>query len=444
MLSKIQMRKMKNGIKIIYYPKLDNNVTSTSVMCKVGSKDESKPCRGLSHFLEHMLFKKTENRRGSNEISDNLDYLGASFNAYTDKNMTSFIIKTNSEQAQESFDIISDMICNSLIDTEDVKMEKKIVIEENNMSKDNPNTFLLDKLFEIIFKNHPLGHNIGGYNKLIEKYKRDHVFDFYKKYYNSSNIIISVCSNLPFNSILNMLAKTHFVNLTPIIIQEIDTTQFSTQNGTIVQCYVKKMEQINLMIGFPVCGMKNKDKFALSVIEKILGGGLSSRLYTDLRIKNGLSYSISVNNLFYNNHGCFYISTGFDKNRLITKFEKKGKKKGKNKKIIGGLNLIIDNLKKIKNNLVSDKELNKAKNILINSILFEKEDSLEIADFLGKQILFKFKPIEDYDFIINKIKQVTKENILQIAKKYLNFKKMTIMTLGKNYLKEMNEFVKTM
>ena len=252
------------------------------------------------------------------------------------------------------------------------------------MTKDNPRTFLLDKLFENIFKNHPLGHNIGGYNKLIEKYERDHVFDFYKKYYNASNIVISVCSNLPFNNILNMLSKTHFVNLAPKIIQEIDTTHLSRQNGTIVQCYVKKMEQINLLIGFPVCGMKNEDKFVLSIIEMVLGGGLSSRLYTDLRIKNGLSYSISVNNLFYNNYGCFYISTGFDKDRLITKFVKKGKDQ---KKIIGGLNLIIDNLKKIKNSLVSDKELNKAKNILINNILFDKEDSLEIADF-GKTNTF--------------------------------------------------------
>ena len=174
------------------------------------------------------------------------------------------------------------------------------------MSKDNPRDFLMEELFQMVFRNHALAHNIGGDNETVQKYKRKEIYDYYKKFYCANNLVISICSDLDFDTIQGMIQNPTFQGYKPKLC--VTLTKMCPHNPTIVYDVMKKMlEQVHLVMGFPICGITHPDNFALTILSTILGGGLSSRLYTDLRIKNGLSYNITVSSIFYVKNGCFCV-----------------------------------------------------------------------------------------------------------------------------------------
>ena len=192
---------LKNGIKVIYLPKNDNNISCISVFVGVGSINEPEHLKGASHFLEHILFKGTVERPNPTQISKELDSIGAYFNAYTDKDLTSFIIKLDSKFLEKGLSILSDMLLNSIFDETNFELEKRVVVEEINKSKDNPEQQLIEDLYKILFKGHPLENSIGAEEKYILNYTRNDIIDYYKKYYVSNNICISISSNLDLESI---------------------------------------------------------------------------------------------------------------------------------------------------------------------------------------------------------------------------------------------------
>ena len=313
-----QIKKLKNNIKIIYNSNT-HNITTLSVFVKVGSKDETANDKGLSHFLEHMLFKGTIKRSNTKIISSELDEVGAYFNAYTDKNLTCFIIKLNSDYVNKAINILSDILLNSTFLSKNVEKEINVVIEELNKDKDNNIRVLIENIYKLLFHNNSLSYPTGGYNQDITKFNTNNVKVFWKKYYNSNNMVISVSSNLSFNNIFNKIKNSEFNNFQIGVENKCKSQNLKIGNKPKYNIISKNLEQVHLAIGFKVCNMFNKDKYVLLLIKIILAGNMSSRLFTQLRENNGLSYNIDIDLSHYETTGGFIIYTSLDKNSLIIK-----------------------------------------------------------------------------------------------------------------------------
>jgi len=449
--NEIKQFKLENNIDVNYYQKLDNNITSISIFFNVGSINEDENEKGMSHFLEHILFKGTKKRKDPKSISKELDAVGAYFNAYTDKDCTCYIVKLNTDHIELALDILSDMLNNSIFEQNNFDQEKNVVVEEITRDKDNTERQVLENAFETVFDGHNLQYSIGAEEKDIRSFTRNNVMNYWKKYYTSDNMIISIVSNKDIEIIKTLLNNyfKQFTNSNKYNITE-------KKNKLILQetprYYIEKkndLEQVHLVLGFPICNRYNEDRFALDMINVILAGNMSSRLFLSLREKNGLSYTVSNHIGYYKDTGGFFICTSFDKDSLILKnikdidsnlsyeklydniFKKDNKKFGP-----GGLPIILEELKDIKENPISNNELNKIKGFIKGSLSLQSEDSHNIAEYFGRQLIANQSPILSYKDLLNIYENISIETIQKTSKKYFDFNKLNISIISDHYEKE--------
>lgn len=436
---------LNNGIKVVYLPRKDNNITCISVFCRVGSVDEPYQLQGVSHFLEHMLFKGTNKRPNPKDIAGELDEVGAYFNAYTDKNVTSYIVKLNSDYTKRGIDILSDMIVNSKIRAKDMITEKRVVVEEINKSKDNPSEHIEELFYQQLFGSNPLGHSIGGDEEKILAYPPSKVKEYYKKYYSSNNIVISISSNLKFNKIRNLIKQSYFSKLSSKNFEHHYPT-LRKQVSPKIFVEHKDLEQVHLKVGFPVCNMYHKDKYVLDLIKIILAGNMSSRLFLEMREKHGLSYSVSVDYYSYESAGQFSIQTSFDKQSLFIKEQANpgsvsNIKNSQLKNTPGGLTIILNNLMKLCRELVSQDELDKVRGFIKGHLVIEKEDSHSLTDYFGRQVVQDYATITNFGDLIEKYSKITPKNIKQVSKKYFDMKKVNITLIGEYSEENIKNFI---
>jgi predicted Zn-dependent peptidase len=445
---KYNIETLSNGIKLIYIPRKDNNISNISVFCKVGSIDENEITYGMSHYLEHMLFKGTNKRPTSKNISSELDQVGAYFNAYTDKELTCYIVKVNSDFIENSIDILGDILLNSKIDEKEINMEKEVVIEEINKGKDEPSRKVIENAYEIIFKSNPLSHSIGSEPENISNYKRQDVYDYYKRHYVSNNIIISIASNISLNKLIKYINNSDFINLKPNLNALHSPKPLFLQDKPRYYVEQKKLEQLHLAIGFPCESTYTEDRYTLDLIKIILAGNMSSRLFIDLRENNGLSYNVSMDVCYHEMCGCILIQTSLNKDSLFIKNQSTYKNKneleikfGEDDFSPGGLPIILENLKYLKNNLISKEELDKAKGYIKGSFILGLEDTLSISDYFGKQIVFEHSPIQNFGYLLEKYSEITPSKIIEISNKYFDFNKLNISIIGQYSENDVEEFI---
>lgn len=440
---------LDNGVNIMYIPNPNAKVTSFQVFCRVGSIYESKEIQGTSHYLEHMVFKGTDKRPTAKEISSELDSVGAYFNAYTDKNVTCYIVKVSSDNISKGMDIISDMLKNSKFRAEDFEKEKNIVVEEVNKGRDQPTNLIIEKLYEIVFEGHQLGHSVGGYEDIIRTYNLETVKAYFDKYYVPNNMTIAISTNIPKGEIIEQLGN-YFSNYTKDDSFALPTIAPHQINTVPRYIFTKKdLQQVHLAIGFPTINMFHKDRYVLDIIKIILAGNMSSRLFLAMREDAGLSYTVYVSNAYYEDTGCCYIYTGFDKKALFCRnmdslSSNSDTEKLSNDILPGGLPILLDNLYKLKTEAVSEKELSEARGYLKGHLMLETEDSLGLSDYFGKQLLFKGNTqhdIENFDDILGKYNQVSSADIMAVSEKYFNKSSINISIIGECNEADVRKFI---
>ena len=437
----------ENGIRLIYLPRKDNNISSISVFCEVGSINEIEKSKGMSHFLEHMLFKGTTKRPNPTSISGELDQMGAYFNAYTGQELTSYIVKVNSDFIEDSIHILADMLLNSKLDKNDIKMEKEVVIEEINKGYDEPPREVIENAYEIMFRGNVLKHRIGSDEEHISKYTRKDVFEYYKKFYVSNNIILSIVSNIPFKDIIKYVNKSDFHKFKPNINLKQNPTKLPLQKQPRFKVVHKTLEQVHLIVGFPTESMYSNDRFALDMLKIILAGNMSSRLFVDLRENNGLSYNVSMDIYYHKTCGGIFIQTSLNKDSLIIKNQSNLNNNNildkfkKGEFTPGGLPIILENLKRLKHTLVSEEELNKAKGYIKGSFILEIENSHSVSDYFGQQLLFRHNPIENIGYLTDKYDKITSKQIMEMSQKYFDFEKLNISIIGEYVENDIKEFI---
>lgn len=401
---------LKNGLTIIgeEIPYLKS--ISLGVWVKAGSIMETKENSGVSHFIEHMLFKGTTNRT-SKELAREIDNLGGVINAFTSKECTCFYVKLLDEHINIGIDVLSDMILNSRFDERDIKKEKSVILEELKMYEDSPDDLVYDLLLENIYKDHSLGMNILGDRQSLKNLKRESILDYYNEYYVPNNSIISICGNFKFEEIVKQIEEK-FKTWQP---KSVDT---STTKPNFNPCIVKKnkdIEQVNLAINLDAIPMtNNREVYALSVVNNVFGGSISSRLFQKIREEKGLAYSIYSSQTLYEDCGelGIFASTSTENIQEVYKY-------------------ILEEIELIRNEYISPQEIHESKEQLKGSYMLDLESTSSRMMSNGKNLLMRNK-VDDEQDIIDYINAVEYDDVVKIIKKVFNTENMGVCIVGKD------------
>lgn len=390
------IKTLKNGLTLITIPIPSLESVTTLVAVGAGSRYETRKINGISHFLEHMFFKGSKKYPSAEIISTMVDSIGAINNAATSKEWTYYWIKSAAKHIELSTDIISSMLRESLLEGEEVEREKGVIIEELRMYRDNPTRYIWDLYENLQFGDQPLGWDIGGDEKTINSLKRGDFVKYVDSLYSPENSVLVYAGKLPPD--IEEMAEKHFGNLPKRGEFKPNAYKKDEQDKARSNVFYKKTDQANLILGVEGFDRYDKRKYTAKVLSAILGEGMSSRLFMQVRERRGLAYHVSSDS-------DSYIDTGMFVNYAGLKLEK----------VYEGLKVIIEELNKISSEKVSGDELKKAKEMLRGRLSLRSESTNFLAEHFGVQFILdkKLEPFEDY---LKAIDAVTEDDILALAK----------------------------
>lgn len=391
------IRELDNGIRVVI-EKLDNiNSISLGVIVENGSINEDCENNGISHFIEHMLFRSTNNKTAK-EISQIIDNIGGNLNAFTSKENTCFYTQILKEHLNIVIDLLSDMFLNSLFNEEDIEIEKRIIEEEINMYLDDTEDLVHELLNEIIYSNTSLSLPILGNINSINNFNKENLKKYFKKYYDPKKIIISITGNLNINETLKKLNDS-FGNFN--VKKELENIKL-IPNQIIFKNEIKgikkDIEQFNLCIGLPGISSYSEELYSYLILNNILANNESSRLYQNIR-EEGLAYSLYSSITTYKEVGDISIYMGLNNN-----------------KIEETLSLINKEFNILSNNYISYEELQRGKEQLKINYILDNESSLSKM-FENAKSISLFGRIETSDEILKKIDKINKKDIMNIIDK---------------------------
>ncbi len=406
---------LPNGLRVIAEELPYLRSVTIGIWILAGSASEDNSINGISHFLEHMLFKGT-NKRTAKEIAEELDSVGGQLEAFTGREFTCYSAKVLDNHLPLALDVLHDMFANSIFPSEEIVKEKGVVHEEIFMHEDSPQEQVHDLFASAIWKGHPLSLSILGTEENINKFTREDLINYSNKQYCGSNVVITAAGNLKvsqfFKDIENLFNTIPKGNIIP------DNTSPAAHSSIIIK--KKKLEQIHFCLGTSGLDFTNPKRYHLYLFNSLLGGSMSSRLFQSVREKHGLVYNIYSYQSSYRNGGIFSVYAGTKESN----FEKV-------------LKIIADEFNKLKNEHIPDKELMNTKEQLKGGITLNTESTESRMGHLAKSEIY-FQHQTTIDEIFQNIDAVKKEDILNIAQELLQPKKFTISMIGdvNNKIKE--------
>lgn len=404
----IYTKRFKNGLRLIVAETPGAFSVSCGVLVKTGSVNETAEENGISHFIEHTVFKGTE-KRTAYEISDFADGIGAQINAYTAKELTCYYMKSTAEHLKDSFELLSDIFFSATFSRKDLEREKGVVIEEINMTEDSPEDICLDLLSESYYGEEGLGRTILGSKKNVRSFCRKDILAYMDKYYTADNVVISVAGNVKGKD-AERLCEEYFAER---FVREKSASQWE---GIVPEPMhlnkVKKTEQSHIGISMPSVPLNDERIDALSIANVILGGGMSSRLFQRVREELGLCYTVYSYVSAYKNGGVAEIYAGVNtKSRDLA------------------AEAICDALKKFKKDGVTEQEFLRGKEQIKSAFIFGQESNSALMQLYGRRLLFTDKA-EDVTSRIEKISGVTEKQVAAAIEEFFDLSKASTATVG--------------
>jgi predicted Zn-dependent peptidase len=400
---------LANGMRVITEKMPHVRSVSVGIWIGTGSREEAAADIGISHFIEHMVFKGTKNR-SAEQIARSVDSIGGGLDAFTSKELVSYNVKVLDEHLPEAFDVVADLVRNPLFQKEDIEKEKGVILEELKMEVDNPE-YLIHEIFSSNFwKGHPLGRPILGTKQTIRAFDRDKIERYYRQFYTPSNILITAAGNLDHRAMVR-LAEQHFADLKP---RATTTVRVKPQpHAPLVFRNKNSLEQVHVYLGLPSVAMPDDSRFSWVILNAILGGGMSSRLFQNIREKQGLAYTVYSDLTMYRDAGCMLIYAG-------TSLRSAGKV----------VESIVRELRELVDHKVSAEELRRAKDHLKGSYVLSLESTSSRMGNLARQELY-FKRFFTLDEMLERIEWVTIDEIQNLAREYFDPKQMAVAMLGR-------------
>lgn len=401
---------LPNGLRVLVIPMPSFESATVMVMVGAGSRYENKKNSGISHFLEHMAFKGTKTRPSAMDIAGIIDGIGGEFNAFTSKETTGYYIKAQTTHVETSLNILADMLTNSLLDPKEIEKEKGVIVEEINMYEDTPMRNLGDVYEGLLYGDTPMGWDTAGTKEVVQSVNRQDFVDYMQSLYSPHNMTVIVAGGVNGNT-EELVSKyfgpmSRFDTITAPKVQD-------TQDKPAVFIKHKKTEQVHIALGVRTVGLDHPDEDALEVLAGILGGGMSSRLFNEVREKRGLAYYVRTSSDNYTDCGTLVTTAGVDKNRTAD-----------------AIKVILEELRKIKKpGAISREELIKAKEYIKGHFVLDLEDSRSVADYYAHQELLQEK-LTNPEETLRKIDAVTIEDVERVANKYLVSSTLNLAIIG--------------
>lgn len=390
--SSVNKTVLPNGVRILSeeVPYVDS--ISVGVWALSGSRDETAECMGISHFFEHMLFKGTE-RRTAHQIADEMDGIGGNINAFTDKEYTCYYAKILSEHMDTALDVLSDMVLHSTFDPVEIEREKNVVLEEIKRHNDAPEDQVHDLLAQTLWKGHRLANPVIGAVPAVKKLSKDRLLDYMHTFYCPNALMVAAAGNVDHQKLVDAVGQA-FGGLTA----QRPPRKLSQARACSGRRIVKKQtEQVHLCLGTAGYSQNRQEKYALAVIDAVLGGGMSSRLFQEVREKRGLAYAIGSYSASYQEAGLFAIYGGTSMGNVEAVLE-----------------LTRGECEKVRKDSVTDAELVRAKNQIRGALVLGQESMSNRMSRLAKSEIY-FGRIIRPEEIISAIMSVDKDDVAQVA-----------------------------
>ena len=404
----IEMTTLANGVRVITETMPHVRSVSVGIWIGTGSRREAGEQNGISHFIEHMLFKGTT-RRSAEEIARSVDSIGGNLDAFTAKELVCFNTKVLDEHLSNAFDVLADLVLHPLFREEDIEKEKGVIREELKMEADSPD-YLVHEIFSSNFwKDHPLGKPILGTRETVKRFDRQAIERYYRQVYSPENLIVTAAGNLTHRRLVD-LVREHFEALPPF--GAVPADQAPTTHARIALRNKKALEQVHLCLGVPSFPLPHEERFACYVLNTLLGGGMSSRLFQNIRERQGLAYAVFSELNPYRDTGCLsiYAGTSVESARKVVES-------------------ILKEFQQLKQERVSDEELRRAKDHLKGSLMLSLESTSSRMSNLARQEMY-FGRFFSLDELVESIEVVTVDDVQRIARTFFDPKSIALTVLG--------------
>lgn len=400
---------LPNGLVVITEPMPHVRSVSVGVWIRTGSRREPEELNGISHFIEHMVFKGTK-RRTSEQIARSVDSVGGMLDAFTAKEMICFNAKVLDQHLPVAFDVLSDMVLCPLFTDEDIAKEKSVVLEEIKMDQDNPDYLVHEIFTQNFWRGHPLGRPILGTPATLRHIRRDILFAHFRNWFAPNNLIITAAGHLEHRQLVDLVAAA-FGDLRPA--EDGSRDSAPEPQARITTRTKRELEQVHLCLGVPSCPMAHEERFAAAVLNTILGGGMSSRLFQNIRERQGLVYAVFSELNPYRDAGMLsiYAGTALEKATQVVRS-------------------ITEEFRSLKERPVTEEELRRAQDHLKGSLLLSLESSNSRMSNLAREEMY-FGRFHTMDEILASIEAVTRDDVQQLAQEFFRSNQIAATVLGK-------------
>lgn len=407
---KFSKKVLDNGLRVVVVPMKDNPTVTVLVMVEAGSKYEEKAETGLSHFLEHMVFKGTAKRPTAKDISLELDQIGSQYNAFTSQEYTGYYAKAENRHFHKLLDVVSDIYLNPALPAAEIEKEKGVIVEEINMYEDMPQRHIYDIFMEVLYGDQPAGWNIAGTRESVRSFKQKDFIQYRDKHYVAEATTVLVAGHVDETSVFNDIEKA-FASVRTSAKKDKELVKEAQTVPNIMVKY-KKTDQTHLIVGVRAFGIHDPRFAVLKVIEGVLSGGMSSRLFQKLREDMGVCYYVRAFEDCYTDHGIFAVGAGVTTERA--------------EEVV---RVLLSEFKKLVTEKVGDAELQKVKDYMVGGMYLGLESSDSLAEFYGYQEVLR-RPLQTPDEAAAKIRAVTAEDIQKVATDIFKTETLNMALIG--------------
>ncbi|MBC7741284.1 MAG: insulinase family protein [Bdellovibrionaceae bacterium] len=403
---------LSNGVRVVTEQHAFSRSVSIGVWVLTGTRDEAEQDIGLSHFVEHLVFKGTKTRNAY-QIAKSLESLGGDLNAYTTREYTNYHCLVLKEDWKIGLEVLSDLVCNMQLSKKDFELEKKVILQEIAMSDDTPEDLIYDYLFEWGYKNHPLGRQILGKSETIEKMTQKRVFEFYRHFYQGKNLIISAAGPVDHDQFVIQCQK--FFKTRKKFTAKVKRRAPRWKPHRRI--YEKDMEQAHVLLGLPAASFHDKYRFEAFILNTLLGGGMTSKLYQAVREKQGLAYTVFSSLNTNMDSANISVYAGTDASNV--------------KKVV---NIVAEELRKIKRNGFKKRELDVFKTQVRGQLLMGSDDIENRMASLGINEMI-FQTYRSVEKVISEIDAVSEKSMREYIKHYFDLSKISVILMGPELMK---------
>ncbi|MBF0331677.1 MAG: insulinase family protein [Candidatus Omnitrophica bacterium] len=400
---------LSNNLRVISNQLKDRESVSVGVWVGVGGRFENDPEKGAAHYLEHILFRGSL-KYSCNDIKGKIEGVGGTLNAFTGEEQTCYYAKVPTKHLDQTLDILCDMVFFPLIQKNDLERERTIIQEEIKMYKDLPQYYVLELLDGLVWPGHPLGQSLAGTKETVGAMTQKDLRGFHRAHYTPDNVVISACGNFSHEWLVDFLE--HKLGNFPTQKMASSLRFKGKQRAPRVSFFRKPTEQMHLAMGFPSLRADHPDIYAQALLNVILGGNMSSRLFDELREKRGLAYSVYSTTKTYDDTGLFMIKAGVD-----------------NKKLLEAVDVIMKLLRQLRRSGVKNLEFSRAREYFLGQFVLGLEDTMEHMMWIGESMIERNR-IRTLGEVVYRVNALTPEDIRRVAADVLKEKRLNLAVVG--------------